>query len=657
MDDIQKRSEDIFDSIDLTNENAARSEEREENEVTPKKKKIGMLGIEYGPPPEEFEDEGIATMTASAMAALAIDWLLEANAMRGTSNFQGKISEDMKARMNKAIVITRLLLAKAEEKGDASFWQMKYERTVVDSKVKDKKIEHITKSHDELNSAYDSILEEIDVLEKERIGLQERIVQLEKAINMSSWEEDINQETKTKYKDVNASTSKKKDGGKKDGRAVSSDPSDGDVVMRPAILGVRKPLTESRLPKDRVDILVEEVLKMGEDIRSMRREMDLGKRRCGMQPKEVKPEEWPLLAPPGPFKTKKEVRITNNVQLVPPRSGPTGTEKQKEKWLVTVKGGKVRKAQGENPAEGKTTLKTPYPEKDRSKSKSKEEEATNNRSRIKDKEGFLRRAPRTAAITIKSEQPNFSYAGALKIDREKIDLSTLGIENSRIKKASNGGIIIEILGKDGTEKADNLMTKLQEVMKEGKIEATVKRPSIKGELRIYGFDESVSEEDIRKEICKMGSCLNKDVEVGKIRQSFNQFYSVWAHCPLAAAIQTAAGEKFRVGWTFVKVELLKARPVQCFKCWQYGHVRGSCTAQTDYSDACFNCGKSGHALVSCRAKPHCVVCEGKGMNPEHMISSNLCGAIKNTNQIAKGTEQKQSDRRIEAETMDTTNDD
>lgn len=87
----------------------------------------------------------------------------------------------------------------------------------------------------------------------------------------------------------------------------------------------------------------------------------------------------------------------------------------------------------------------------------------------------------------------------------------MGIESSRIRKAANGGIIIEIPGKDGTAKADELMDKIQEVFKKGNVKAVVKRPTVKGELRVYGFDDSVQAEDIREEISKKG-CLEKDID-------------------------------------------------------------------------------------------------------------------------------------------------
>lgn len=104
--------------------------------------------------------------------------------------------------------------------------------------------------------------------------------------------------------------------------------------------------------------------------------------------------------------------------------------------------------------------------------------------------------------------------------------------------------------------------------------------------------------------------------------------TVWARCPLAAAIQVASEEKIRIGWTVARVELLKARPTQCYRCWQYGHVRSACTAKEDYSNACFNCGNHGHAMRECRAKPYCVLCGGKSRNPEHRSDSNICETLR-----------------------------
>ncbi|KMQ89666.1 homeobox-leucine zipper protein hat5 isoform x1 [Lasius niger] len=96
--------------------------------------------------------------------------------MRGKSSFQGKISGYMKARINKAKDIIRLLTARVVEKGDATFWQNKCERLTVQLKAEEKKMEFTKKNLDKINSAYDNLLEENDALGKERDGLEDRIV-------------------------------------------------------------------------------------------------------------------------------------------------------------------------------------------------------------------------------------------------------------------------------------------------------------------------------------------------------------------------------------------------------------------------------------------------------------------------------------------------
>lgn len=247
-----------------------------------------------------------------------------------------------------------------------------------------------------------------------------------------------------------------------------------------------------------------------------------------------------------------------NIQLVPPRAGPTVTPN--DKCIDIGKGGKIKKQRKQSTEEKRTTKATSPNKRSKSKERNQEEggEKEDNKSKIKDKEGATRRAPRTAAISIKSDQKEFSYAQALKIAREKIDLSVMGIENPKIRKAANVGIIIEIFGKDSAIKADKLVNKIQEVFKQGNVKAVVKRPTIKGELRIFGFDNSVLMENIRGEISKKGICLEKDIEVGPIRGMTNGLCTVWARCPLAAAIQIASEGKIRIGWTIARVELLKA---------------------------------------------------------------------------------------------------
>lgn len=104
---------------------------------------------------------------------------------------------------------------------------------------------------------------------------------------------------------------------------------------------------------------------------------------------------------------------------------------------------------------------------------------------------------------------------------------------------------------------------------------------------------------------------------------------IWGRCPLVAANKVTERGKIRVGWTIVKVELLAKRPLQCYCCWEFGHVRFSCRATTDRNGHCFNCGKPGHTARACeRREPRCILYEKKGMDANHRIGTRDCEAVR-----------------------------
>lgn len=155
-------------------------------------------------------------------------------------------------------------------------------------------------------------------------------------------------------------------------------------------------------------------------------------------------------------------------------------------------------------------------------------------------------------------------------------------------------------------------------------DAKITRPSIKGELRIVGFDESVIKEEIGEIVIERGECEYDEINVGNIRPMRNGLFMVWVQCPLAAAVKVANTGKIRLGWSMARVELLEARPQQCFKCWEFGHVRSTCTSKIDRSALCFKCGKSGHSYKDCKNELLCILCAQKGLEASHRIGSFKC---------------------------------
>jgi len=60
--------------------------------------------------------------------------------------------------------------------------------------------------------------------------------------------------------------------------------------------------------------------------------------------------------------------------------------------------------------------------------------------------------------------------------------------------------------------------------------------------------------------------------------------SIWIKCSISAAlkiIENDKNNKLSIGWCAIKVELLKNRPMQCFKCFAHGHPIQRCPSKIE----------------------------------------------------------------------------
>lgn len=232
-----------------------------------------------------------------------------------------------------------------------------------------------------------------------------------------------------------------------------------------------------------------------------------------------------------------------------------------------------------------------------------------------------RRPPRTAAVVLTC--PEGRYNEIMQMARARVDIGALNIDGLKLKRAQTGAFILEVPGQDGAGKADALAEKLQEALirEEG---VKVTRPVKTSELRIRDIDDSVTRDEVVMAIAETGGCDILDIKVGEPQMSPNGLKSVWVRCPIPAANKLATAGKIKLGWVFARVDLLDARPLQCYKCLQPGHVRQKCPNDWDNSDRCYRCGGPGHRAQGCVAPPHCLVCEEAGKPAGHRMGGSAC---------------------------------
>lgn len=182
----------------------------------------------------------------------------------------------------------------------------------------------------------------------------------------------------------------------------------------------------------------------------------------------------------------------------------------------------------------------------------------------------------------------------LALARSKIRLSEIGVHNVRIRYSVSGGILVEIPGEEIAVKADDLAIKLKHIFPEGG-EVRISRPIKRSEIRICGLDASIQTDEIREAVATTGGCTKEEVKIWEFRKrSPRGMGAAWVQCPAAAAKILADKGKIIIGWVAARIEVLKARPMTCFKCMERGYTASNCISDKDRSKKCYICGEEGH---------------------------------------------------------------
>ncbi|XP_017877880.1 uncharacterized protein LOC108623697 [Ceratina calcarata] len=229
----------------------------------------------------------------------------------------------------------------------------------------------------------------------------------------------------------------------------------------------------------------------------------------------------------------------------------------------------------------------------------------------------------TAAVYIVREEGCvIDMAQIMATAKENINLQDIGIENVRPRSSINGGLILEIPKKGMDANAEILAARMADLLADKKVRVTC--PKRTREILITGLDISTKEHEVIEAI-KKETDENQSITVGQIKTNTRGIGSIWAKCKEETAYQLLKKGRITIGWTDAKVLEIEKRPLQCFKCWQYGHVRNKCTSSEDRRDWCYKCGYENHPARLCTAdKAICRLCQDLGLDFQHRMGSSTC---------------------------------
>lgn len=116
-------------------------------------------------------------------------------------------------------------------------------------------------------------------------------------------------------------------------------------------------------------------------------------------------------------------------------------------------------------------------------------------------------------MTITGKPGGASYAEILAKAREKVFLKELGIQDTKIRRAMNGVIVIQV--PQGKQLASSRLT---DALGE---EARVLNPVAIRKLRMRGIDPSTTLEEIYTELMALSGCSHSDIKVSPINSMRN----------------------------------------------------------------------------------------------------------------------------------------
>ncbi|XP_015186403.1 PREDICTED: uncharacterized protein LOC107071707 [Polistes dominula] len=154
------------------------------------------------------------------------------------------------------------------------------------------------------------------------------------------------------------------------------------------------------------------------------------------------------------------------------------------------------------------------------------------------------------------------------------------------------------LCRKSTDNGQVLQKTIASILKE---EAKVICKGPQKDIEIRDIDDTTIRDDIQAALQTVtGESCEIPLEAIKIRKAYRDTQTAVVTLPAATAPKVLDGNgKIRIGWVNCRIRATK-RPIQCFKCWHFGHHGQQCKSEVDRSKLCIRCGQEGHRIADCK---------------------------------------------------------
>lgn len=218
------------------------------------------------------------------------------------------------------------------------------------------------------------------------------------------------------------------------------------------------------------------------------------------------------------------------------------------------------------------------------------------------------RENRYEAMVVSSK--NKSYSDMLKVVRQNIDPTKMGLEIRSVRKRKDESLLIV------TEKgkADVLRKEIEGNANMSDIEVVEKRT----EIIVSGMDAVTTEEELKAALENKLLVSNiKGLEMKSMytNRSGEQVATLELNDDVAETLVEQGTVK--IGWSVCKIKKKISIP-RCSNCLKMGHLQRQCKAKRTKEKRCLKCTQEGHITTDCKNQSYCSACKREGHRSDSM---------------------------------------